>query len=371
MYLPLSDEQVLLADAAGGLLAREETVAAARGALDGASMPDLWALARDAGWPGLLTSEEADGAGLGLYEAVLVLEACGAVLADARLLGHLAACALVESGGGEPDLRRALAGGERRAALVDGLLGHRAGPLRVEFDGHAVRIHGDTDGVLDAVDADVLVVSGLDGVGDAVAAVIEDTTAGVAIAPQSCYDATRSLARVTLDGARGIPLELPASRAVDGRSVQRTLLAAESVGAAGACLKMARDYAVDRHAFGRPIGSYQAIKHKLVEMLRRLECARSLLRYAGASWHRERSELALAANAARVVGADALDYAAPENIFVHGGIGATWEHDAQLYYRRAEVSRRLAGGVDAAADCVAEELLCAAGSFRAEDRGQE
>ena len=61
------------------------------------------------------------------------------------------------------------------------------------------------------------------------------------------------------------------------------------------------------------------------------------------------------------MGAEALDYAAPENIFIHGGIGATWEHNAQLYYRRAEVSRRLAGGVEEAADCVAEELLCARG----------
>jgi alkylation response protein AidB-like acyl-CoA dehydrogenase len=120
---------------------------------------------------------------------------------------------------------------------------------------------------------------------------------------------------------------------------------------------MARDYAIDRHAFGRAIGSYQAIKHKLVEMMRRIENGRSLLVDAGRAWALDRDEFAVAACAARVVATDALDYAAPESIFIHGGIGATWEHDAQLYYRRAEVSRRLAGGAEAAAEVVAAELL--------------
>src|SRR5581483_6149601 len=115
----------------------------------------------------------------------------------------------------------------------------------------------------------------------------------------------------------------------DAVALQRALLAADSVGAATACLQMANEYAIDRHAFGRPIGSYQAIKHKLVEMLRRIENARSLLVEAGRAWSLQRDEFALYANAARVVAADALDYCAPENIFIHGGVGATWEHDAQ------------------------------------------
>jgi alkylation response protein AidB-like acyl-CoA dehydrogenase len=132
---------------------------------------------------------------------------------------------------------------------------------------------------------------------------------------------------------------------------------------------MAREYAIDRHAFGRSIGSYQAIKHKLVEMLRRIESGRSLVRHAGDAFEQQRAELGLAANAARVVSTDALDYAAPENIFIHGGIGATWEHDAQLYYRRAEVSRRLAGGAEAAADAVAGELFARSLAFAADPRG--
>ena len=92
-------------------------------------------------------------------------------------------------------------------------------------------------------------------------------------------------------------------------------------------------------------------------MLRKVENARSLTYYAGWAWTSGRDEFALAANTVRVAGGEALDYAAPENIFIHGGVGATWEHDASLYYRRAELSRRLLGGADRAADAVAEEAL--------------
>jgi alkylation response protein AidB-like acyl-CoA dehydrogenase len=287
---------------------------------------------------------------MGLYEAILVLESCGAVLADARLLGHLPACVLLEAADADPDLRRALASGEQRAAIVDG-------PLRTTFDGELVHLEGTATGALDAPGADVLVVIG----SDLVAAIVEDPPA---VEQARSYDATRSIGAVRLDGAVGRPLNVPAQL---GRSVQRALLAAESVGAASACLEMARAYALDRIAFGRAIGSYQAIKHKLVEMLRRVESARSLLRYVGDAWEHRRAELTLAANAARVSSTDALDYAAPENIFIHGGIGATWEHDAQLYYRRAEVSRRLAGGAEAAADAVAEELFARRGLAQREE----
>src|SRR5438874_2225851 len=135
------------------------------------------------------------------------------------------------------------------------------------------------------------------------------------------------------------------------------LIAAESLGAVEACLEMSVAYAKERHTFGRPIGSYQAVKHGLVEILRRLENARSLMYYAG--WARQDApdEFSLAASSARVAAGGALDYAARENISVHGGIGATWEHDAPLYFRRAQLSRRLLGGTGGATDRVAGELL--------------
>jgi alkylation response protein AidB-like acyl-CoA dehydrogenase len=354
VYLELSDEQSFLFEAAQGVLGREDTLAAARGALDGAPAPMLWELAVGAGWPGLLIAEDADGAELGAYEAMLVLEACGAALADARLLGHLPASALLELADHDVEVRRALATGERRATLVDGALGD-GGALAARVQNGAVVFDGTVRAVLDAPGADVLVVAGSSSDGP-VAGVLDGDDA-LSIESQRSYDATRSLATVTLDGAHAQRLDVSPERVADGRDLQRALLAAEAVGAADACLRMARDYAIDRHAFGRSIGSYQAIKHKLVEMLRRIEGARSLLVHAGRVWEHERPTFALAANAARVVASDALDYAAPENIFIHGGVGATWEHDAQLYYRRAELSRRLGGGAETAADDVAAELF--------------
>jgi alkylation response protein AidB-like acyl-CoA dehydrogenase len=353
----LSEEQAWLRDAVARALARHETVRAARAANDGTAPPSLWATAQEAGWPGLLSGADADGAALGALEAMLVLEGCGRLLADARLLGHLPACALLEAAGVHP-LRLELAGGRLRAALVDGMADARRGPTVVARTATGgLLLAGVVDWVLDARDADVLVVCGQNMEGRPVAALLRPDSPGTVVEGRPVYDGTRSLARVGLDGATAEPVHVPPSTVLTARNLQRALLGAESLGAAQACLERARDHACQRVAFGRPIGSYQAIKHKLVEMLRRIENARSLVYYAGWAWTARPEEFALAANAVLVGAGDALDLAARECIFVHGGLGATWEHDASLYYRRAELSRRLAGGAGAAADAVAEELL--------------
>ncbi len=120
---------------------------------------------------------------------------------------------------------------------------------------------------------------------------------------------------------------------------------------------MSVEYAKERYAFGRAIGSYQAIKHGIVEILRRLENARSLCIYAGYAFADSPEEFAYAASAARSVAGGALDFAGRQQIQVHGGIGATWEHDAPLFFRRSQLNRRLVGGSGMATDRVAEELL--------------
>ena len=120
------------------------------------------------------------------------------------------------------------------------------------------------------------------------------------------------------------------------------------------CLETSVEYAKERFTFGRAIGSYQAIKHELTEILRRLENARSLQYYAG--WAREEKpeEFRLAASVARTAAGHALDFSTRAMINVHGGIGATWEHDAPLFFRRAQLSRRLLAGTHDATDRVAE-----------------
>ena len=374
MNLALTDEQELLREAARGSLGRAGTLAAARGALeDPAAALDLWPLAVEAGWPGLLISENHGGAGLGAFDAMLVAQECGRVLAGVPLLGALPATALLDAGGHER--LEAIAAGEVRPAWLPARppgdadadpgwtverarrMGREPAP-RATIDGDEVAFTGTVAWVPDAPGAEVLVVAGVTAEGEAVAAAIDAAAASVEAVVR--YDATRPLGHVTLDDARGARLDVGAEQIARAWYLAQALLAAESVGASEAALEMAVAYAKERFTFGRAIGSYQAIKHGLTEVLRLLENARSLLYYAGYTFADRPSEFPLAASAARSAAGRALDFAARQNITTHGGIGATWEHDAPLFFRRAQLSRRLLGGTSDATDRVAGELLAAA-----------
>lgn len=387
MNLALSDEQELLREAARGTLSRFQTLQAARAALDGErdALPDLWPTAREAGWPGLLIDEARGGAGLDAFDAMLVLGECGRVLAGIPLLGHLPASAILNDAAGAADatdvggLLEALASGERRAAYLpvrppgdveegeDGgwSVDPRHGAARAEApravaDGEGgARVSGELAFVPDAPGADVLVgVALLEG--RPVGVAIEADAQGVSVEAVERYDATRALGQVTLSEAKARVLDAPGESLAGAWHLAQALIAAESLGSVETALEMSVAYAKERFTFGRAIGSYQAVKHSLTEVLRRLENGRSLLYYAGWSRRGAPGEFALAANAARSVAGQALDYAARTMISVHGGIGATWEHDAPLYFRRAQLSRRLLGGTAGATDRVAGELIAQA-----------
>jgi alkylation response protein AidB-like acyl-CoA dehydrogenase len=372
--LALSDEQELLREAARGTLARAGTVAAARTMLERPdAAPDLWPLAVEAGWPGLLISEQHGGAGLNAFDAMLVAQECGRVLAGVPLLGLLPATALLDAAGDER--LEAIASGELRVAWLPvrppadadadaGWTVERAhGMGRVPAPSAAVGggdlvFTGSVAWVPDAPGAAVLVVVGADDDGEPVAGAVDASAASVEAVTR--YDATRALGHVTLDGTRGTRLDVDAGQIARAWFLAQALLAAEAVGATEAALEMAVGYAKERFTFGRAIGSYQAIKHGLTEVLRLLENARSLLYYAGYAFADRPEEFPLAASAARSAAGRALEFAARQNITTHGGTGATWEHDAPLYFRRAQLTRRLLGGTDDATDRVAGELLAAA-----------
>jgi alkylation response protein AidB-like acyl-CoA dehydrogenase len=361
MNFALSDEQEFLKEAARGTLARVKTVEAAREALDGAELPDLWPAAVEAGWPGLLVSEANGGAELNPLEAMLVFEELGRVLASVPLLGHLPATFLLDRGG-DAGVIAALAAGDARAAFVparppsdvedawtvEPALGMTRAPAPSYADG---TVTGTVSWVPDAPGADHLVVVLDDGRAAHVLA------ADAAIEPATIYDVTRSLGHVTLDGAPAALLDLDAGDTAAAWYVAQTLIAAEAVGAIDVALATSVAYAKERHTFGRAIGSYQAVKHELVEMLRGLDNARSLMYYAGWAAQNSPEEFPLAASAFRLAAGKAFDHAARAQISVHGGIGATWEHDAPLYFRRAQLHRRMLGGTAGAADRVAGELL--------------
>jgi alkylation response protein AidB-like acyl-CoA dehydrogenase len=368
MNLALSDEQEFLREAARGALSRVKTVEGAREALEGGALPDLWPTVVEAGWPGLLVSEARGGAGLGAFDAMLVMQECGRVLAGAPLLGLLPASALLQAA--DDDALEAVAAGELRPAwlparppgdlverwTVDARAGkHRVDAPHAEVDGDSVSFSGEVAWVPDAPGADLLVVVGVDGSGTPVVGAVEASAAS--IEPVVRYDATRSLGHVTLDGAAGRRLDVSDDQLARAWYLAQSLLAAESLGVVEAALEMAVQYAKERFTFGRAIGSYQAIKHGLTEVLRRQENTRSLLYFAGWAFDDRPEQFALAASAARSAASAALDFAARQNITTHGGIGATWEHDAPLFFRRAQLSRRLLGGSGDATDRVAEELL--------------
>ena len=369
MNFALSDEQIFLQEAARNALGRVKTVEAARTALeDPSALPDLWPTATEAGWSGLLIAEEHGGAGLGALDAMLVAAECGRVLAGTPLLGHVPATAVLSAASdADADLLARLASGEVRAAFVGAMppgdldegwtVEPRSGARRApapSLEGGA--LSGAAHWVPDAAGADVLVVATSDGG----AVVVDPSAAGVTIEDGAVYDATRSLGHVTFDGAAVTALDVDAAAVASAWHLGQSLIAAESLGAVEECLERSVQYAKERFTFGRAIGSYQAVKHGLVEVLRLMENSRSLLYYAGWAQASKPDEWALAASAARVSAGHALDYAARELISVHGGIGATWEHDAPLFFRRAQLSRRLLGGAGAAADRVAGELLAAA-----------
>jgi alkylation response protein AidB-like acyl-CoA dehydrogenase len=275
------------------------TMVLARKALDGGQRAHLWPEVLKGGWndmPGLL------------YGALVLVE-CGRVLAPTGLLGHLTALAAA------PTLDPAV-----RAAFV---------PL-------------DRTYVPDAPGAEVFVAQTNDGL------IIADVT----VAPVGGYDASRPLGNVTVHG--GMPVEGDAEYAWN---VAQTLLAAEALGASEAALALAVSYAKERKAFGRAIGSFQAIKHQLTDGLRLNENARSLLYYACYAASSAPGEFGLAANAARFAADQAIDIVTRRCLSVHGGIGATWEHDAHLYFRRAQLTRLLLGGQAGAGERVVSHVL--------------
>ncbi|HEY7932954.1 MAG TPA: acyl-CoA dehydrogenase family protein [Solirubrobacteraceae bacterium] len=378
MNLALSDEQVFLREAARGALSRFKTIEAAREALDKdqSALPDLWPMAKEAGWPGLLVDEAHGGAGLDAFDAMLVLGECGRVLAGIGLLGHLPATAILGAAPNAAEFMPALATGERRAAYLpaqpptdlddrwsadsaSGLARAQLPSAGAANDDGRVPLSGRFAFVPDAPAANVLVgVALLDG--KPVGVAILSDAPGVKIEPVMRYDATRSLAHVTLEDAPAVVLDAPEEALAAAWYLAQALIAAESLGSVETALEVSVAYAKERFTFGRAIGSYQAVKHSLTEVLRQLENGRSLLYYAG--WSRQGSpgEFPLAASAARSVAGRALDEAARTMISVHGGIGATWEHDAPLYFRRAQLSRRLLGGTASATDRVAGELIAQA-----------
>lgn len=200
--------------------------------------------------------------------------------------------------------------------------------------------------MLDGPVAELLLVTAATPLGPSLFTVAGEAT-GLSRTSQESLDLTRRLARIVLDGvpARLVGQQGTADGVVaDGLDRILVMVAAEQAGGAAACLDLSGDYAKNRTQFGRPIGAFQAVAHKCVDMLHAVEFSRACAQYAAAAQAEGSPEAPVAARVAAAYCGQAFREVATETIQVHGGIGFTWEHDAHLYYRRAWSSQQLFGG---------------------------
>ncbi len=313
--------------------------------------PGVWKqLARDLGIAGLAVPEACGGQGFSMLELSIALDELGRELAGGPFFATacLAVLALrsVATPAEQAELLPALASGETLATLA-------AASGSVGCVAREGRLSGAQRFVIDAQNASLLLVAarepgdaGAEGIG---LYVLDPLRPQVRIEPAASLDLTRKLAHVHLDGARARRLGAAGSA---GPGLSRALaeatigLASEQVGAASRCLELAVAHAKQRFQFGRPIGSFQAVKHRAVDALTLLELARSAAWWA--AWVASRPaatpvELEDAAALAHSIACEAFEKAAYECIHLHGGMGFTWEHDAHLYYRRARADRVLFG----------------------------
>jgi len=341
MNFDFSHDQKALREQARKFLAEHSSSARVRRILDTDAPYDaeLWRGMAEMGWTGTAIPEAYGGAGFGYLELCVIAEELGRSLAPTPFSStiYLAAEALLRAGS-EAQKKRWLPKIAQGAAI--GCLALADGPQATTSAGG--RITGAKVPVADGDVADFAVVTARPSAGGTPSVFLVDL-AGPAVtrAPVSTVDPTRSHARLVFDDA---PAEALGAPGEGGTLVERlldraaVLVAFEQVGGAQAALEMARDYALGRFAFGRQIGSFQAIKHKLADMYVGVELARSNAYYGAWALSKDAPELPVAAAAARVAATEAYFLAAKENIQVHGGMGFTWEFDCHLHYRRAKLT---------------------------------
>ena len=301
----------------------------------------LWKQMAELGWMGLPFPEEVGGLGLGFLDLVLLLGELGRALAPVPFLSSVAqAGQVLLRHGSEAQRKRWLPGiasGEKIAtlAVVEAAGSYDEAGIATRFDDG--RLSGEKRYVLDAPIADLFVVAALDR--DAARwFVVEE---GATVTTQRSYDLTRPIGSVAFDGAAADPLEV--SGLEPGLRLATAALCAEMVGTASKILDLSVSYANEREQFGRPIGSFQAIKHKCAEMLTDLESSRSAAFYACWAAATDASDAALAVAVAKSYCSDALARLGGEGVQVHGGIAFTWEHDMHLYLKRIKSAEALFG----------------------------
>jgi alkylation response protein AidB-like acyl-CoA dehydrogenase len=356
MNFAFSDEQEELRAAVRRFLSEKSPETEVRRLMDTTEGydPAVWSqMADQLGLQSLTIPEEFGGSGFSYVELLVVLEEMGAALLCAPFFSSvaLAANALLTSGDDEAkkSYLPGIASGETIATLAitedNGKWDFSGIELKAEQKGDGWVLDGHKMFVIDGHTANLIITAARTAKGVTLFAVQGDA-AGLTRTPLPTMDQTRKQARLEFSGT---PATLIGTEGGAEAGLSKTLdlaavaLAAEQVGGAQRVLDSSVDYAKTRIQFGRPIGSFQAIKHKCADMLLEVESAKSAAYYAAWAAAEDSDELPVVASLAKSYCSEAYFHAAAENIQIHGGIGFTWEHPAHLYFKRAKSSELLLG----------------------------
>lgn len=347
MNFEFSEDQNMLRDQAQRFLAEHCPPATVRKVLESDADHDaaLWQRIAEMGWTATAIPEDLGGLGLGHLELCVIAEELGRAVAPVPFSSsvYLATEAIAMAGNTAQKERwlPKLAAGEVIGTFAMAEAPGATTPRSLATAAAGGKLSGTKIPVPDAGIADVVVVLARHDGGDGAALYLVPTDqAGVSSEPVRTLDPTRGHGRLTLDGAEAEPLGKPGEGwALTQKLLDRAavLFAWEQVGGAQAALEQAREYALGRYAFGRPIASYQAIKHKLATMYVKNTLARSNCYFGAWALDTGAAELPLAAATARVSATQAYYFASKENIQTHGGMGYTWEFDCQFHYRRSKL----------------------------------
>ena len=374
MDFAFSDDQEMLRQSARDFLAKECTPAVVRRLMeDGGGYDEkLWKKLAELGWTALGIPERYGGIG-GFLDLVVVLEESGRNLLPGPFFSTMALAvpALIEAGtdAQKKEALAAIAAGEARATLAltepSGRWDAAGITLAARPSTAGWRLDGIKLFVPDAGAADYIVVAARTREGDeegVTLLLVKGRPAGMTVTPLKTLDMTRRWYEVRFEG---VELGREALMGSDGQgwpALKRALewaataLCAEMVGGAQHVLETSVEYAKTRQQFGKPIGIYQAVSHKLADMLLETESARSATYYAAWAVDADAPERPLAASIAKAYTSDAYRHAAGNGIQVHGGIGFTWEHEMHLYFKRAKASEVTLGDATYHRELVAQAL---------------
>jgi alkylation response protein AidB-like acyl-CoA dehydrogenase len=319
---------------------------------------ELWRKMAEMGWIGLALPEELGGAGADLVTLVVVLEETGRTLFPSPLLSTVLAAEAIEGGGSEEQRRRwlpSLADGSRIATLAFLEEEDRQDPegvrLAAERRGDGLALSGRKLFVADAVAADLFVVA-FRCEGELRLGVIERAARGVTVVSHPSLDPTKRVGTLALEDVALAAADVLAApqggeslfeRLLD---VGAMLVTAEAVGAAEGALRLTTEYARTRSQFGSPIGRFQGVKHPLAEAYVDIESFKSLLYYAAWALDHDAVDAPLAVSRAKAYASECFPRQGVDAVQLHGGIGYTWEYDAQLYLKRSKWFRPAFGDAE-------------------------